>query len=268
MLRSPVATIADDVFQQRVEPELHGRIIHHTASIGKNVSIGSNVRIDAFAILEDGAEIEDNVEIRAHVYVGPMTRIGSGTVLHPHVSVRERVQIGRNVTINCGSVIGSDGFGFTNNSGLNHKIPQVGTVEIEDGVWIGSNVTIDRATIGVTRVKEGARIDNLAQIGHNVEVGRDTIIMPQAGIAGSTIIGVNCHVGEKAGITGHIEIGNNVTIQPFSGITKGLGDGENVMGLPARPIQTEASLQALVGELPNIVKDIQRLKHKLTAEKQ
>lgn len=267
MLRSPVATITDDVFQRRMEPEVHGRIIHHTATLGKNVSIGNNVRIAAFAILEDGAEIEDGVEIGAHVYIGSMTRIGAGTVLHPHVSVRERVRIGCNVTINCGSVIGSDGFGFTNNSGLNHKIPQVGTVEIEDDVWIGSNVAIDRATIGVTRVKQGARIDNLAQIGHNVEVGEDTIIMPQVGIAGSTTIGINCRVGEKAGITGHIEIGNHVTIQPFSGITKGLSDGENVMGLPARSVETEISLQTLVGELPDIVREIQRLKHTLTVEK-
>jgi UDP-3-O-[3-hydroxymyristoyl] glucosamine N-acyltransferase len=146
-------------------------------------------------------------------------------------------------------------------------VPQVGTVEIEKGAWIGSNVTIDRATIGVTRIRRGARVENLSQIGHNVEVGENTVIRPQVGVAGSTRIGAESYVGEKSGINGHIEIGNDVTIFPFSGIPKGLADGANVMGAPARPVEIEESLQQLVKDLPDIVKDIKRLRQKMVEEK-
>ncbi len=265
-MRSPLVALADDEVEHRAEPA--DICIHHTATIGKGVRLGRGVRINPFVIIDDRAEIGDDVEIGAYAYLGALSRVGSGTVLHPHVTIRERVRVGRNVTINCGSVIGSDGFGFANNSGVNHKIPQVGTVEIEDDVWIGANVTIDRATIGTTRVRKGARIDNLVQIGHNVEVGTGTVIRPQVGIAGSTNIGAECYIGEKAGLTGHMEIGNNVTIHPFSGIAKGLSDRESVMGTPARPVETETSIQALVLQLPDIVREFQRLKRKLTDSSQ
>ena len=268
MLRSQSLDLLDDELRQIVaEPETDSQVIHHTAMIDRDVIIGDNVKVGPFAVIDEGAEIGDDVEIGAYVYVGPLALIRSGTVLHPHVTIRDRVRIGRNVTINCGSVIGSDGFGFANNSGKNHKIPQVGTVEIEDDVWIGSNVTIDRATIGTTRVRRGAKIDNLAQIGHNVEVGEDTVIGSQVGIAGSTSIGSAAYIGEKVGITGHIEIGDNVTVYPFSGIRKGVSDGLTVMGSPAKPIETEKSLQKLVFELPNIAREFQRLKRRLTAGK-
>lgn len=265
MLRSPVAILTEDGFRYGIGTPLHSVDIHNTVTVGENVSIGRNVRIGAFATIDDGAEIDDDVEIGVHVYVGPLARIGAGTVLHPHVAIRDRVHIGRNVKINCGSVIGADGFGFTNNSGMNHKIPQVGTVEIEDDVWIGSNVTIDRATIGVTRIRKGARIDNLVQVGHNVQIGEDSVVMPQVGIAGSTVIGTGCQIGEKVGITGHIEIGDYVTIHPFSGINKGLNHREHVMGAPAKPVETETSLQSLVAELPDIIKEVQQIRRQLSS---
>lgn len=266
MLRSPLATTVDDVFEQRVAfPFRKIGNVHPTATIGKRVALGNNVKIGAFAIIDEGAEIGDDVEIGPHVYIGPLARVGSRSIIHTHVSIRERVIIREEVTINCGSVIGSDGFGFANSAGVNHKVPQVGTVEVERGVWIGSNVTIDRATIGVTRIRRRARIENLAQIGHNVEVGEDTVIRPQVGVAGSTRIGARSYVGEKSGINGHIEIGNNVTIFPFSGIPKGLKDGENVMGTPANPVKIEESLQKLVHDLPDIVKDLKLLRKKVNS---
>jgi UDP-3-O-[3-hydroxymyristoyl] glucosamine N-acyltransferase len=162
--------------------------------------------------------------------------------------------------------VGSDGFGFANNSGVNHKIPQLGTVEIEDDAWIGSNVTIDRATIGATRIKRGARIDNLAQIGHNVVVGEDTVLRPQVGVAGSSTIGANCDVGERAGIAGHIEIGDDVSVHAFSGITKAIGAGKSVMGTPAQPADNERTLQELLKSLPNFIREFQRLKQKLNSK--
>ena len=238
--------------------------VHPTATIGKNVSLGRDVRIGAFVVIDDDSKIGARADIKAYVYVGPMVRIGAGSVLHPHVTVRDQVVIGRNVTIGCGSVIGSDGFGFANNSGVNHKIPQVGTVEIEDDAWIGSNVTIDRATIGVTRIGCGARVDNLAQIGHNVEVGKRSVLGPQVGVAGSSVIGADCEIGEKTGINGHIKIGDNVSVHPFSGLHKSLGNSEKVMGSPANPVEKEKSLQAILRELPGIIREFQRLKRKLT----
>ncbi len=245
--------------------EESGRRVHPTATIGKNVSLGRDIRIGAFAVIEDDTEIGAEADIKAYVYVGPMVKVGAGSVLHPHVTVRDQVVIGRNVSIGCGSVIGSDGFGFANNSGVNHKIPQVGTVEIEDDAWIGSNVTIDRATIGVTRIRRGARIDNLAQIGHNVEVGERSVLGPQVGVAGSSVIGSDCDIGEKTGINGHITIGNNVSVHPFSGLHRSLDNNEKVMGAPANPVEREKSLQAILRELPSLVREFKRLKRKLTS---
>lgn len=263
MLRASSATLEAMEIPQPTLPRIADGFVHPTATIGKKVTLGRNVRIGAFAVIDELTEIGHGVEIGAYVYVGPMVMIGAGTVLHPHVTIRDQVRIGRGVTINCGSVIGSDGFGFANNSGKNHKIPQVGTVEIEDAVWIGSNVTIDRATIGVTRIRHGARIDNLAQIGHNVEVGEHTVLRSQVGVAGSTVIGAGCEIGEKTGIKGHIEIGDNVNVSAFSGIHRGLNAGEKVMGVPARPVESEKSIQAILRELPNLLREFQRLKRKL-----
>ena len=242
------------------------RRVHPTATIGKNVSLGRDVRIGAFAVIDDDTKIGAKADIKAYVYVGPMVTIGAGSVLHPHVTVRDQVVIGRNVSIGCGSVIGSDGFGFAVNSGVNHKIPQVGTVEIEDDAWIGSNVTIDRATIGVTRIRRGARVDNLAQIAHNVEVGERSVLGPQVGVAGSSIIGSDCDIGEKTGINGHITIGDNVSVHPFSGLHRSIGNDEKVMGAPAYPVEREKTLQAILRELPSIVREFQRLKRKLSSQ--
>jgi UDP-3-O-[3-hydroxymyristoyl] glucosamine N-acyltransferase len=263
MLRAPVVTRADDVAHHEFETGIRNGFVHHSAVIGKNVSIGHGVKIHAFVVIDEGTEIEDEVEIGPHVSIGPLARIGAGTLIHPHVAIRERIRIGRNVTINSGSVIGSDGFGFTNGSGVNHKIPQVGIVDIEDDVWIGSNVTIDRATVGATRIRCRARIENLVQIGHNVDVGEETVVRPQVGVAGSTTIGAESYIGEQAGIINHIEIGKHVTIHPSSAIVKKLSDGQHVMGAPAKPVELEESLQAILSELPDIMREFQRLRRKL-----
>lgn len=263
MLKTQWAPVAGEISHQRPQLFLKEGLIHHTAVVGNEVKLGNNVLIGAFAVVDDGVEIGDNVEIGPHVAIGPLVKIGAGTIIHPHVSIRERVEIGHNVTINSGSVIGSDGFGFTNESGKNYKIPQLGTVKIEDDVWIGSNVTIDRATVGATKIRRSAQIHNLVQIGHNVEIGEETVVRPRVGIAGSTTIGAESYIGEQAGIINHIEIGKRVTVHPFSGITKKIGDGQHVMGAPARPVEVERSVQTFLLELPELVKDIQQLKKKL-----
>jgi UDP-3-O-[3-hydroxymyristoyl] glucosamine N-acyltransferase len=266
MSRTSSAALVEIEIPEETHPDMCGRIVHPTATIGENVSLGANVKIGAFAVIDAGVQIDDGVDIGAYVYVGPLVRLGAESILHPHVTIRDQVRIGKNVTINCGSVIGSDGFGFASNSGVNHKIPQVGIVEIEDDVWVGSNVTIDRATIGATRIRRGARIDNLAQIGHNVEIGTHTVLRPQVGVAGSTVIGSGSIIGEKTGINGHITVGNGVTVYAFSGIHKGLDDGEIVRGLPAQPVESEKALQRILRELPNLVREFKRLKQKLNGE--
>jgi UDP-3-O-[3-hydroxymyristoyl] glucosamine N-acyltransferase len=266
MLRASSAPLAELEIPLPAQAEVCVGFVHPTATIGRNVSLGRDIRIGAFAVIDEDSEIHDGAEIGAYVYVGPMVRIGANSVLHPHVTVRDQIVIGRNVTIGCGSVVGSDGFGFANNSGVNHKIPQVGTVEIEDDAWIGSNVTIDRATIGVTRIRRGARIDNLAQIGHNVEVGEHSVLRSQVGVAGSAVIGANCEIGEKTGINGHIAIGDNVSVKPFSGLHRGINNGEEVMGMPANPVETEEAIQAIMRELPNLVREVKRLKGKITGK--
>jgi len=255
-------------FQTATSIEFDGGFVHPTATIGEGVKIGDGTKIHAFVVIDDETEIGDDVQIGPHVSIGSMVEIGCGTVIFPHVTIRERVRIGNNVTINSGSVIGSDGFGFASAAGLNHKIPQTGTIKIEDDVWIGSNVTIDRATLGCTYIRRAACIDNLVQIGHNVEIGERAVIRPQVGIAGSTSIGAGSHIGEKVGVIGHLAIGSNVTVHPFSGLTKGLNDGQEVMGAPARPAQTERSIQSLVQELPNMVREFQRLRRRVNSERQ
>ena len=266
MMRASSAALAEIEILDVAQPDMCGRFVHDTATIGENVSIDTNVRIGAFAVIDANVQIGAGVDIGAYVYVGPMVKIGRKSVLHPHVTIRDQVRIGKNVTINCGSIIGSDGFGFANSSGVNHKIPQVGVVDIEDDVWIGSNVTIDRATIGATRIRRGARIDNLAQIGHNVEVGEDTVLRPQVGVAGSATIGASCDIGEKTGIAGHIEIGDDVSVHAFSGIHRPINAGENVMGAPAQPVESERTLQEILRDLPNVIREFQRLKRKLNSK--
>ncbi len=266
MLQLSVVTVSDSVPKNGNVPKngsavgIKESFVHITAVIGDNTVLGEGVRIGPFAFIDDKVEIGDGAEIGPHVSVGQEVKIGAGTTIHAHVTIRERVRIGKNVTINSGSVIGSDGFGFANNCGVNHKIPQMGTVEIEDDVWIGSNVAIDRATLGKTRIGRGARIDNLVQVGHNVDVGAYSIIRSKVGIAGSTTIGAQTYVGEQVGIIGHINIGRGVTIHPFAGITKGLDDGASVMGAPARPVESEQPIQKIIQELPDLMRDFQAIK--------
>ncbi len=264
MLRIQWAPVNNNGSHSETDVLVRKGVIHPTAVLGKDVKVGKNVSVGAFSVIDEAAQIADGVEIGPHVAIGPEVKIGAGTRIHPHVSIRERVEIGRGVTINSGTVIGSDGFGFTNSCGVNYKIPQLGTVKIEDDVWIGSNVTIDRATVGATRIRRSAQIHNLVQIGHNVDIGEETVIRPRVGIAGSTTIGSESYVGEQVGIINHIEVGNNVTVHPFSGITKRISDGQNVMGAPAKPVDEEKSLQAVLHDLPELLKDIQQLKKKLS----
>jgi UDP-3-O-[3-hydroxymyristoyl] glucosamine N-acyltransferase len=193
--------------------------IHQTAVIELSAKIGSDVYIGPYAYIGDNAVIGDNCAIYPHVYVGDNTKIGANSTLNPGVKVYHECVIGNSCIIHAGSVIGSDGFGFAPQSENEYmKIPQLGNVILEDNVEIGANVTIDRATMGSTIIRKGVKLDNLIQVGHNVEIGENTVMAAQTGISGSTKIGKNCMFGGQVGLAGHIKIANGTKVGAQAGI--------------------------------------------------
>src|SRR6201996_7269853 len=226
-----------------------------TAKIGERVFIG------AFAYLAEGVIIGDNVKIHPQVYIGTNVRIGDNTVIHPGVKIYHDCVIGSNVTIHAGSVIGGDGFGFAPQpDGSFKKVPQIGNVHIEDYVEIGANAAIDRANMGSTLIRKGAKLDNLIQIAHNVDIGNHTVIAAQAGISGSTKIGSGVMIGGQAGIVGHIQIADGARINAQSGVTKSIkAPGGAVTGSPAHEFTSALRMQVLNRNLPDLEKRVREL---------
>lgn len=256
-----------DLYQQSL-PEKEGTnslaSIHPTASIGEQVYIGEFTCICQNVIIGNGSRIYPQT------YVGENVKIGSNTLIYPGVKIYHDCQIGSNCIIHSGTVIGSDGFGFAPQDGSEYKkIPQIGNVVIEDEVELGSNVTIDRATMGSTIIRKGVKMDNLIQIAHNVEIGENTIIVSQAGISGSTKVGKNCMIAGQAGLIGHLNIADEVKIGAQAGISHNLKKGEIVVGSPAFDISTWRKSSVLFKKLPELrdqvlklIKDVEELKNK------
>lgn len=208
--------------------------IEEPSFIAKSASFGNANYVGAFAYIGERVKIGNNVKIYPHVYIGDDVTIGDNTTLFSGVKVYAECVIGADVTIHGGCIIGGDGFGFAPNAENSYnKVAQIGNVIIEDHVEIGSSTTIDRATLGSTIIRKGVKLDNLIQVAHNVEIGENTVIAAQTGIAGSTKIGKNCMIGGQVGIIGHLKIGDNVKIAAQSGIGKNIPDGEVVQGSPA-----------------------------------
>jgi len=202
--------------------------------INDNAKIGKDVYIGALTYIGENVDIGNKVKIYPNVFIGDNVIIQEGTIIFAGAKIYSESQIGKNCTVHSGVIIGSDGFGFVpDENGVYNKIPQIGNVILEDNVDIGSGTTIDRATLGSTIIRKGVKLDNQIQIAHNVEVGENTVIAAQAGIAGSTKIGKSCQIGGQVGIVGHVTIGNNVRIQAQSGIGRSLKDNEVVQGSPA-----------------------------------
>jgi len=236
------------------------RGIHPTAVIGKRVKLGSNIAVSAFSVIEDDVEIGNGATIYPQVYIGHHSRVGSDTLIYSQVTIREKITIGKNVIIHSGTVVGGDGFGFAPFKGKHHKVPQLGTVVIGDDVEIGANVTIDRGTIGETEIKQGTKIDNLVQIAHNVVIGENSIIIAQTGISGSTKLGKNVILAGQAGLVGHLTIGDNVQVCAQSGVTKDVPANTCVMGTPAKIHTREKRIEASLRNLPELVKEIHKLR--------
>jgi UDP-3-O-[3-hydroxymyristoyl] glucosamine N-acyltransferase len=238
--------------------------IEQPSSIDETAKLGENVYIGAFSYIGPGVMIGNNVKIYPQCYVGDFTQVEDNTILYPGVRVYHGCYIGRDCTIHSGVVIGGDGFGFVQQPDQQYrKIPQVGNVIIEDNVEIGANVTIDRATMGSTIIRKGSKFDNLIQIGHNVEVGENTVVVSQAGIAGSTKVGNNCQIGGQVGLAGHLKIGNNVKIGAQSGVSNNLKDGETVLGSPALDASKQIKAMIVYKSLPEMSKRIAELEKEM-----
>ena len=238
--------------------------ISKLASISEKATIGDNCYIGDFVVIEDGAKIGDNVQLYAQCYVGDNVTIGEGTKFYPGVKIYEGCKIGKNCIFHAGVVIGADGFGFApKEDGTFAKIPQLGNVIIEDNVELGANTCIDRAKTDSTIIRAGVKLDNLIQIGHNVEVGSNTVMSAQVGIAGTTKVGSNCFIAGQVGIADHIVVGNNVKIGSKSGIDKNVPDGEIRFGFPALPgIQYHRSF-AVFRQLPEMAQKLREVEKRV-----
>ena len=238
--------------------------ISKLASISEKATIGGNCYIGDFVVIEDGAKIGDNVQLYAQCYVGDNVTIGEGTKFYPGVKIYEGCKIGKNCIFHAGVVIGADGFGFApKEDGTFAKIPQLGNVIIEDNVELGANTCVDRAKTDSTIIRAGVKLDNLIQIGHNVEVGSNTVMSAQVGIAGTTKVGSNCFIAGQVGIADHIVVGNNVKIGSKSGIDKNVPDGEIRFGFPALPgIQYHRSF-AVFRQLPEMAQKLREVEKRV-----
>jgi UDP-3-O-[3-hydroxymyristoyl] glucosamine N-acyltransferase len=235
--------------------------IEQPSVISEGVQYGDDLYLGSFCYLGQNVKIGNNVKIYPNSFIGDNVVIGDNCVFFAGVRIYSETEIGNNVTIHSGTIIGSDGFGFApQEDGTYIKVPQIGNVIIEDNVEVGSCSTVDRATLGSTIIRKGAKLDNQIQVAHNVEIGENTVIAAQTGIAGSTKIGKNCMIGGQVGIAGHLVIGNNVKIQAQSGIGKSLKDGEVVQGSPAFNYSDFAKSFVHFKNLPKIIKDIEELK--------
>jgi UDP-3-O-[3-hydroxymyristoyl] glucosamine N-acyltransferase len=233
--------------------------IHPTAVIGERVTLGQQLTIGAYVVIADGAVIGDRTVIYPHVYIGNETVLGTDCLIYPQVSIRERCQLGHRVILHSGVVIGSDGFGYASVEGVHHKIPQVGTVVVEDDVEIGANTCLDRARFGRTRIGKGTKIDNLVQIAHNVETGHHCIIVGQAGVAGSTKLGDHVTLAGQCGISGHLQIGDHAIVTGKAGVSKNVPPRAVVRGSPAQEIKSCQMQEIAVRRLPQtqvVVKEL------------
>jgi UDP-3-O-[3-hydroxymyristoyl] glucosamine N-acyltransferase len=233
--------------------------IHPTAVVSPDVEMGPGVTIDALAVVEAAAAIGARTVIGAGSAIGARVRIGADCVVHPHVTIYPDCVVGERAIFHSGAVIGSDGFGYANEEGVHLKIPHLGRVVIEDDVEIGANTTVDRATLGETRIGRGSKIDNLVQVGHNVVIGEGSIIVAQVGISGSVTIGPGAILVGQVGIADHVAIGAGVRVVGRAGVTKDIPDGATVSGFPAHDHREELRILAAVRRLPEMVERLEAL---------
>ena len=233
------------------------------AYIAPTAKIGENVYIAPFACVGDNAVIGDNTSLHPHATVGSGAKVGSNCILYPHATVYHDCRVGNNCILHAGSVVGADGFGFAPSPEGYEKIPQIGIAILEDNVEIGANTCIDRATMGATIIRKGVKLDNLIQIAHNVEVGSNTVMASQVGVAGSTKIGEWCMLGGQVGVAGHITIGNKVNMGAQSGVHGSIKDGEALIGTPPIGLKNYFKSSAVFKKLPDMYLELNSLKKEI-----
>jgi UDP-3-O-[3-hydroxymyristoyl] glucosamine N-acyltransferase len=237
--------------------------IHPTAVIDPSVVLGPNVAVGPYAVIDRGCSIGANTQIGPHVAIYPEVSIGPDCLIHAHCTIRERCQLGARVIVQPGAIVGSCGFGYTQDKqGRHNKLEQLGNVVIDDDVEIGANTTIDRSRFRSTRIRRGTKIDNLVQIAHNVEVGPDNIIAAQAGIAGSSKTGCHVMLGGQVGVAGHLELADRVLVGAQSGVSKSLPSGK-YRGTPAQEFSTYARQEVSLRRLKGSLERLARLEEKI-----
>jgi UDP-3-O-[3-hydroxymyristoyl] glucosamine N-acyltransferase len=242
--------------------------IEQPSFLSQSVKYGDNLYLGSFSYVGQNVVLGENVKIYPNCFVGDNVVIGDNVVLFAGAKIYSETIIGNNCTIHSGAIIGADGFGFAPNpDGTFTKIPQIGNVVIEDNVDIGSCTTVDRATMGSTIIRKGVKLDNQIQIAHNVEIGENTVIAAQTGVAGSTKIGKNGMIGGQVGISGHLIIGNNVRIQAQSGVGRNIKDNEILQGSPAFGYNNFSKSYVHFKNLPKIVAEIEELKKEILNQK-
>ncbi|MGQ9518957.1 MAG: UDP-3-O-(3-hydroxymyristoyl)glucosamine N-acyltransferase [Candidatus Fervidibacter sp.] len=257
--RLAMAVLLEALFQ----PEQFPAHISPTAVIGENVELGEGVFIGDYAFIGDNSSIGDGTVIYPHAYIGRRVQIGSQCRIYPQATIYDGVIIGNRVTIHSGAVIGKDGFGFVWDGERHRRIPQIGTVVIEDDVEIGAKVCVDRATIGETRIGKGTKIDNLVQIAHNCRLGQHCILAGQVGLAGSVQVGNMVLMGGQVGVADHIQIGDNVSLLAKSGLTDKAPPGTQWAGYPARTRMQWLRIEAALNMLPDALKFLRQLEKRL-----
>ncbi|MBU1702445.1 MAG: UDP-3-O-(3-hydroxymyristoyl)glucosamine N-acyltransferase [Candidatus Eisenbacteria bacterium] len=249
------------IFSNPFPPPAPG--VHATAVIGSNVQLSEGASIGPNVVIEDDVVIGARTTIRAGVFIGRNSILGADGLIYPRVVINEDSRLGDRVIIHSGAVIGADGFGYLPGENGFKKIPQLGRVVLEDDVEVGANSTIDRATVGETRIGRGTRIDNLVQVAHNVIIGENSILCAQVGISGSTEIGRNVTLAGQAGIVGHIQIGDGVKVGAQGGVTKTIPEGQEVSGYPAMQHSLAKRIYASMRHLPEALQQLRRLSERV-----
>ena len=269
LVPDPYASLATLLLQYQtlLHPSKVG--VESPAYLGQHTTLGQAIYRGAFSYIGNHVVLGDNVQVYPHAYIGDHVQIGNNTIIYSGVHIYAGSQIGKHCIIHAGAVLGSDGFGFAEQAaGNHHKIPQIGKVIVEDNVEIGANTTVDRATLGQTRIKQGSKIDNLVQIGHNVEIGAHTMIAALTGIAGSAKLGAGCKLGGQVGIAGHATLADGTMVAGQAGVTKSHDQAKNIlMGMPAFKRNHYLKSYALFKQLPALAQKIQVLAAAINALK-
>ncbi len=234
-----------------------------SAYVSDSVVLGKNIYIGHHAVIEDNVKIGDNTVIHSGVHVGRDTVIGSDCYIYPNVVIMHNITIGNRVAIYATAVVGSDGFGYARNGAIFAKIPQIGTVVIEDDVEIGAGTTIDRATMGETVIGTGAILDNLVQVAHNCRVGAGSILCAQVGLAGTTTLGKNVTLAGQVGLAGHLNVGDGVVIAAQSGVPGDIEPGKIMFGTPAREAMHAKRIEAIINHLPEYIQRLRNIEKKI-----